>query len=45
MRSLGLYGKRQEMDVKIRALSAWIIRTKLVFRTGNYSLQTAFEVL
>lgn len=30
MRSLGLYGKRQEMDVKIRALSAWIIQTKLV---------------
>lgn len=43
MTSLGLYGKRQEMNVKIKALSAWIIQTSL--RTGNYSLQTAFEVL
>lgn len=30
MTSLGLYGKRQEMNVKIKALSAWIIQTKLV---------------
>lgn len=30
MTSVGLYGKRQEMNVKIKALSAWIIQTKLV---------------